>query len=343
MENLGSDLPVDPKEALSAAKSALVIPPGWIPSPIAPISVPYLITSIPFDPKVKAMFTNPSDPISQSSATYMTNLIGEEKFQDMLSDAAKLGEANSRLQKCLGCMTAAYCCFPCFYYCVYKPADNKPRPLFTKWQNEMQGKDVDFELWFQPGSILAALISGNAILAQKTFAFVVRPTADALLKAAMEKEEQALALVEEDIKSVAKESNMIFDFVGMGVGAAVGFLGFGAPVASTEEKKTEDESEPNKTTEPVDITPDDRLNEPKGKREKESGIQRQDSKASSVFVYNSVTKSVDKSTSSLPPQEQLETNNQDNISAKGDQKGKGAVQKTPERVCGCLEGKDVTA
>ena len=309
-----AELPVDPTEAVAAVKDAIVIPPGWFISPILPPSVPLVLTAIPFDPKIKATYEKLESPIDQNNAQFMTSLIGEDNFKEMLDDAAHIGEANAMVdecfdERCFFIMPVAYCCLPCMY-CVYKRAYNKPGKLFSKWQNVMVDKDVDFELWFRPGSIMAALIFGNKELKQQTWAFVIRPKNN--LQAVEEKALEALEELKElkgNNEPVADAVTTFFNFVGTGLS----ILG-GDP--TEEEKKTS--SDPTKSENGTSKSPDD--------------IQ-----VDTVTQGNGTSKSPDEfrvDSRTTSPSEEKQSN---------DVKTNSAPKKTPERVCGCLDGTDGTS
>jgi hypothetical protein len=347
-------LPLDPTEAVAAVKDAIVIPPGWFISPILPPSVPLVLTSIPFDPKIKEVYEKLESPIDQNNAQFMTDLIGEDNFKEMLDDAAHIGEANAMVdecfdERCFFIVPVAYCCLPCTY-CVYKRAYNKPGKLFSKWQNVMADKDVDFELWFRPGSIMAALIFGNKEIKQQTWAFVIRPKIN--LQAVEEKALEAL----EELKELKDGNEPVVDAVTTFfnfVGAQLSFFGGDAP---EEEKKASydpinSEKETSKSNEEIRVnTPNqengmskspDEFRVDTTKSENETSKSKEDIRVDTPTQENGTSKSPDEfrvdSRAASPSEEKqsndVETNNSLN----------SAPKKTPERVCGCLDGSDGTS
>ena len=144
------------------------------------------MTFIPFDSKVYDNFLNSTDVLDINAADYATNVLGDQKLKEMLNDAALIGKSNERLESCLNCMCIARCCLPCTYLCCFIPSDGKPQPILEKWQTVMKEMepDIEFEMWFRPGNIWLSLFAGSSIMAQKTFGFVIRPSKDAILKAA---------------------------------------------------------------------------------------------------------------------------------------------------------------
>ena len=119
---------------VNAAADALTIPNGWFVSPVAPMNIPILLSIVPFVDDVKDKFVDkdPSDMSTESIAIRsaidtVSNLIGEEKMNEMVNDAASIGRMNKLVEKCFclgSCLPVM--CAPCFC-CIHSMAQNKPK------------------------------------------------------------------------------------------------------------------------------------------------------------------------------------------------------------------------
>ena len=378
LTDLSSASPVDPTDAIKAVGEAIKFPPGWIPSPIAPVTVPLVMTVIPFDPKVSVSMMDTTNLLNKVTTDYMTGLLGEDKFKSILNDASIIGRANASTESCYSCLCLPYCCFPCFYFCCLKPADQKPKTIFEKWQDEMKDiKDVDFELWFRPGSIWVALFACNFLFTQKTFGFVLRPSKEALMKAAAE---QAAKAGEQALKAISSTDGSfnLFSMLGLSSQPAE-TTSKDNPQSSEEIKNNENMDSQNK---PVEITEETKA-EPIGDNsqtaadngdpgltvdttQQEEGVTKK--KKSSWFSFQGKAKpdaagSEYQPVGSQPPTssdpeanqepgpekapEPLANSNNDQPESKKKSKklkssdnksaDKSTVTKTPELICGCVE------
>ena len=184
----------DGNAVLDAVADNLTVPAGWIISPVAPINAPILLSIVPFVDDVKDKFVDkdPSDMstesiLNRSAIDTVSNLIGEEKMIEMVNDAASIGRMNKIVERCFcwgSCLPIT--CAPCFC-CVHSMAQSKPKTIFKKWQEHMKtvpkvSADYNFELYFRPGNVWAALLAQNMLPYQWFFGFGFRPTDDAYQK-----------------------------------------------------------------------------------------------------------------------------------------------------------------
>ena len=197
-------------DALAAAADALTIPEGWFVTPTALPNVPILLSTVPFVDNVKDVFVDkdPSDMspeciLNRSNIDTVRNLIGEEKMNEMVNDAASIGQMNKLVEKCF-CLGAflPLCCAPCFC-CIHSLAQSKPRTYFDKWREHVKtvpkvSADYNFELHFRPGNIWAAIFAGTTLPYQFFHGFAFRPTDDAyqkiLAEEATRKAQEALGI-----------------------------------------------------------------------------------------------------------------------------------------------------
>ena len=217
-------LDIDSVKILSnEALKAATIPPGFFISPCAPMSIPLVMTVVPFDSGVYDKFMNTDDLPSRYARDYATRVLGDEKLKEMLDDAAKIGKDNERIEKWLSSTCLALCCLPCL--CVSnKKSEANLNTTVKKWLKEMapKGPDVEFDVWFRPGNIWLAVQQRNSILAQKNFCFVLKPSEDAILKEATARAaEEAEKAVKEVQEIGSKLSSGMFDLLSyIGVGGA---------------------------------------------------------------------------------------------------------------------------
>jgi len=139
---------------------------GWIPSPMALPSVPFVLTIIPFKSNV-----NGSARVIDSS---LQSKLGETQWNDLLNDAASIGAANESLDCCFSsasgfCLPVSCCCCT---YCRYLTAYNRPVTIFDKWKAVMKEKNIPFELCYRPGNFWLALYLKNYEWNQKTYGFM---------------------------------------------------------------------------------------------------------------------------------------------------------------------------
>ena len=52
-----------------------------------------------------------------------------------------------------------YICFPCFYFGLYKYAEEKTEKHFAKWKKVFEEKNIPFELHYKPGSLQDAIFN----------------------------------------------------------------------------------------------------------------------------------------------------------------------------------------
>ena len=140
-------------------------PSGYKASLQAPPSLPFIQLIVPFKPIMP--------PTLEYEGEELRDKISDVHWNKMITEAAIIGEADQRLNCCYRSYILPYVCFPCFYYCFYKFAEDRAKDAFVKWKAVFDPFKIKFEMAYRPGAIDKALFSGNFHLAPKYHCFVI--------------------------------------------------------------------------------------------------------------------------------------------------------------------------
>lgn len=103
-------------------------------------------------------------------------LLGDRAWKKLVKEVEVIGGYNEQLLCCYNhhCgRPAMYVCFPCFYCCLFKHNEEYTTDTYRYWRKEFEAKNIDFKLYYTPGSLWNAFAMDDFELAPFTHCFCI--------------------------------------------------------------------------------------------------------------------------------------------------------------------------
>lgn len=144
--------------------------PSWIPTSRAqvPVSIRNKQLVLPF--KSTLPYNLDNDGVG------IRIILGETKWRKLKREIESIGGYNEQLDCCythaLG-RCSMYLCFPCFYCCLYRHNEEYTSHVYKYWRDEFKEKNINFCIYYSPGSLWDAMIEDDFELAPATHCFCI--------------------------------------------------------------------------------------------------------------------------------------------------------------------------